>query len=620
MRIFSTLLFLFAFSVSFSQSVSEKSLKTEIKEVTVFLKGAQVFEKGSVNLELGKIKVLINGLSPNTESQSVQVKGIGDFTILSVNSRLNYLSELSKSNKYDSLQNLINMANYKIANNIARDEVLNEKLNLLFSNRTQSTGQGALNLDQLRAAMNYFETEITKVKAEQIKIKNDQTILQEEVRRYKRQLLMLNTNLSQPNYDVEILVESNSRHQANFELSYLVSEAGWIPKYDVRVTDINNPLELNYKAEVYQRTGVEWKNVKLKFSNGNPNESGVLPELKTWFLNFASNTTYLPKANQTALKAGQIVYGLVRNQSGEPVPAASVKVMGNNVSTMTGPDGRFSLALPANANVIIVGAVGYQQKNITVNQSQIIVVLEDDVRMLSEVVVTGYTGIEKRSVVDLESANAGAKIPVSTVLENQTTVEFELETPYTIGSNGETQIIDLAKYPIEAIYEYYAVPKLDKDAFLMARIVNWDQYNLIEGEANLYFEDAYVGRSILDAGKLTDTLDISLGRDKNIVISREKMETFSRRRTIGSNQVDSRGFKITVRNRKNSAITINIYDQIPVAVISEISVSTTELSKGVVDDKIGRVHWQLNVPAQQQTELNIAYEVRYPRREKVILE
>ena len=136
----------------------------------------------------------------------------------------------------------------------------------------------------------------------------------------------------------------------------------------------------------------------------------------------------------------------------------------------------------------------------------------------------------------------------------------------------------------------------------------------------MYFEDGYVGRSILDAKTLTDTLNISLGRDKNIVIGRTKVDEFSKRRTIGSNKIESRGFKIIVRNKKSQPIKLTLYDQIPVAAISDIIVTPTQLSKGRLDDQTGEVAWELDLNPQQNIELKLEYEVKYPKKEKLILE
>ncbi len=251
--------------------------------------------------------------------------------------------------------------------------------------------------------------------------------------------------------------------------------------------------------------------------------------------------------------------------------------------------------------------------------------LTPDLASLQEVVVTGY-GLEGRAAgVQIRGASTLAYVRpkaelITTTVENQTTVEIIVDKPYTIKSEAEQLKVNLKKFEVAAIYQYFAVPKLDKDAFLMARIINWDQYNLLEGEANLYFEDAFVGRSILDARSLEDTLDISLGRDRSIVIARETVDQFTKKKFIGGNKVESRGFKIQVRNQKNQEVNLTLFDQVPVASISDIIVTPTELSSAVFDQNTGAIHWKITLNPKEQRDLVYSYQVKYPKKEQVLLE
>jgi uncharacterized protein (TIGR02231 family) len=257
-----------------------------------------------------------------------------------------------------------------------------------------------------------------------------------------------------------------------------------------------------------------------------------------------------------------------------------------------------------------------------INKPEINVRLSSNNTALSEVVVTGYSSAQLGIENSYDNFKEKKKTETITTLmvENETTVEMEVEMPYSLASNGDKIQVELKTYQVNALYEYYAIPKLDKDAFLVARVTDWGKYNLLEGEANLYFEDAYVGRTILDARALQDTLDISLGRDKSLVLGREKVEEFSKTRTIGSNTVDTRGFKIVVRNKKSQPVKVTLFDQIPLSVVSDISVNTIELSKGILDEKTGKVSWEIWLEPQQQTALLLQYEVKYPKKERVILE
>jgi hypothetical protein len=629
MKTLITILLLCTVNIGHTQNFKEKDLKTEIEEVTVFLNSAQIFESGSTTIPAGKTIFKIKNLPPFMDEKSIQVKAVGDFTILSVNHKLNYLTELKKDDKIDSLQKITEAIQENIIREEARLAVLSDKQSLLNANRNLGGESSGVTIVQLKQAIELYETEVQKIKEEELRINKSISLKKKEQSRLQNHLKELHEQSSLPSGEIEIRVSAETQINAKFKVTYLVANAGWYPKYDIRVKDIKNPLSITYKAEVFQNTGVDWKNVKLRFSNGNPNQSGLAPELATWNLGFARNIHFSPAIYGMAagVTTSGSVKGRVVDTSGQPMPGVNVLIKGTTIGTSTDSQGHYNLSLPNGFSTLVFSFIGYQPHEVAVTQSEMNVSLSEDARELQEMVVTGYSTrqqpIRIRGIGSLSNNNKykdAIQIIPTTTIENQTTVEIEVTTPYSIKSNGEKLLVDLKNIEVEALYQYYAIPKLDKDAFLMARIINWDQYNLLEGEANLYFEDAYVGRSILDAKSLQDTLDISLGRDKNIIVGREKNEQFSRKRTIGSNISESRGFKITVRNKKSQPIKLTLFDQLPVSVVSDIGVEAVELSKGTYDDKTGKVIWELTIDGQQQKELSLQYEVKYPKREKVLLE
>jgi len=619
------LFFLLLAQQTFGQTFKEVELKSSIKEVTVFLQSAQITRAAKKSITMGKSALIIKGLSPHVDEKSIQVKGIGDFTILSVNHRLNYLNETVRSSKVDSLFKLINKIDSDVALKKARLEVLSVKLSLLNANKLLSGQNTSVSLTQLKQAIDLYDKELMGLKTEELKINTAIIKLNKSREKLALQVNEVRNKKELPSSEIVVRVESKANAQGSFKITYLVANAGWFPKYDVRVKDVQSPIALNYKADVYQNTGVDWKNVKLKFSNGNPNQSGTVPNLNTWYLNYARNTKYQAITYSSAIPrvAGSVSGRVTSAEDGLPLPGVNVVVKGTTNGTVTNMDGIYSLTLPNNASELVFSFIGLGTEERTIRGSRMDVQMQSDIQQLSEVVmVSALRG--KASGVQVRERRSNApqksKVVKTTIIENQTTVEFAVKTPYSIKSNGEKLTVDLTTYEIESIYEYYAVPKLDKDAFLIARIINWDQYNLLEGEANLYFEDAYVGRSILDAKSLSDTLDISLGRDKNIIIGREKVDDFSKKRTVGANKIDSRGFKIIARNKKSQPIKLTIIDQIPLASVSDISISPDELSGGKLELSTGEVKWELLLSPKSQKELMLKYSVKYPKKEKVVLE
>ncbi|MCU0400858.1 MAG: mucoidy inhibitor MuiA family protein, partial [Algoriphagus sp.] len=600
------------------QEIKEAPISSQIQEVTLFLSGAQVFEKATGQISAGESVIVLKGLSPFLDEKSIQVKAQGNFTIQAVNKRLDYLSEKEVGEKVKALEDQIEA--------IQKSQTLSQnKASLLSANKDLGSAQAGPTMAELRAALDFFDAELTKITTEELQVKSKISEADKELERLRNQISAMRESQNKSTAEIRIRIKAPVAGQGAFQVNYLVANAGWYPKYDVRVKTISQPLQINYKAEVYQNTGVDWKNVKLRFSNANPNQSGQAPILDKWELNYARYTT----VNKLVVPQlpGQIS-GVVLDQKGEPIPGTSVLVKGTTIGTATDLEGRYSLTLPNSAKSLVFSFIGYATQEMEIQgRSNLNVSLIEDTQMLSEVVVTGYSSSMKRS---LEGRVAGVNVrgsmdmeaaPLMTsVVENQTTVEIEVAEPYSIKTNGERTLVDLKTYDIPAAYRYTAIPKLDKDAFLLAEISDWSQYSLLEGESNLYFEDGFVGRSILNPAALQDTLQISMGRDRSIVMQREKVDQFSKKRTIGSNITENRGYEITIKNNKSQAVILQIKDQIPVSVNSNITVTPGELSGGILDPLTGIVTWAINLPPGSQQKLALQYEVKYPKSERIILD
>lgn len=617
--IFLVPLALFLTSTIIAQEFKEKLVKTQITEATVFLSGAQLTQTGTVRLEKGNTALIVSGVSPYIDANSLRVNGQGDFTVVSVNHRKNYLVETPQARKIDSLLQVLEKIEDALAVISARKEVLSEKQSLLNHNKDMSRSQN-ISLAQLKSAMDFYDFELSQIKKEELSLQKQQKDVTEHRDKVRNQLDNLKGKTNEPLSEVVVRVEALQPITAELTLTYLVANAGWYPKYDIRLDDIEQPLNLRYKAEVYQNTGIDWNDVKLVFSNGDPTQSSVTPELETWRLNYARNTIFRSKDR---LSKG-VVSGIVYEDNG-PLPGANVIVQGTTIGTQTDFDGRFSLTLPAGATQLVISYVGFETQAVPITSDEINVKLQQDSQVLEEVVVTGYGQANKEAGRLLSGKVSGVQIKGATTLitefkETQTTVEIAVEKPYTLKSGGEKRVVDLRDFTLPAEYHYVAVPKLDKDAFLIARITNWNQYSLLEGEANLYFEKGFVGRTILNANALSDTLEVSLGRDRSIVIEREKIEEFSKKRTLGANKVETRGIQITVRNNKKSPVSLTISDQLPVSVVSDITVTPGNISGGQFEAASGLLKWQMNLTPAEQRQWQFDYEVKYPKRENVVLD
>lgn len=621
--IFATLVLIHT-SSAFSREIKEAPISSQIQEVTLFLSGAQIFEKASGPIPSGESVVVIKGLSPYLDEKSIQVKAQGNFTIQAVNKRQDFLSEKEVDEKVLELEKQMEIIQKSVTLSQNRLQILTNKASLLSSNKDLGGSQSGPSMAELKAALDFFDAEFTKITTEELQVKSKISENEQELERLRNQIYAMRESQNKSTSEIRIRIKAPAAGQGSFQINYLVANAGWYPKYDVRVKNITQPLQINYKAEVFQNTGVDWKNVKLRFSNANPNQNGQAPNLEKWELNYARFTT----VNKFAIpQTPGTVSGVVVDERGAPLPGTSVLVKGTTIGTATDLEGRYSLTLPMSAKYLVFSFIGYSTEEVDIQgRSNINVGLVADTQMLSEVVVSGYSSSMKRSLegrvagVNISNNDMEATPLLTSFVENQTTVEIQVAEPYSIKTNGERTLVDLKTYEIPANYQYTAIPKLDKDVFLIAELADWSKYSLLEGESNLYFEDGFVGRSILNAAALQDTLQISMGRDRSIVMQREKVDQFSKKRTIGANVTENRGYEITLKNNKSQAVTLQIKDQIPVSVNSNIEVTPGELSGGLLDPLTGIVTWEITLPPGAQQKLALQYEVKYPKSERIILD
>ena len=606
---------------TYSQEVTEKNVMTEVSEVTVFIKDSQVTRKKSIELRQGKTVLKFINLSPFIEAKSIQVKANGNITVLSVNHQQNYINKLDKPQELIDLEFKLQEVDDKIKIEQTHLVILREEFSFLQENRNIGGRNQELSVLNLKDAANFYSTKLTSLKLKEIERDKNLSELNKLKIDIELQIKTLTSKKNFPNGEILVKVDSQNSIKVDFELSYLVGNSGWFPSYDIRAKNVNEPIEIIYKANVKQDTKIDWNNVKLNLSSANPNVSGIAPELKTYFLNY---NTLPPTYNLISNE----IKGKVLDENQEPIPGVNVIVKGSTIGTSTDFDGNYSITIPNKSSELEFSFIGYETQTLPITSSTINVYLKEDSQTLDEVVVVGYGNKDKKSLSrELDGKIAGVQIRGASSLQipseqniTQTTVDFEIEIPFTIRSDNKSYSVDMVNYKLPAEFKYFCVPKINKDAFLIANISDWEKYNLLEGEANIFFEDTYVGKSLLDIRYATDTLQISLGKDKNVSVKREKMKDFTTKQFIGSKKEESRVWNITVKNNKSQSINMLVFDQVPVSTLEEIKVEILKISGAKHNQETGEIKWDFSIEPNENKIFELNYSVKYPKYRNLIIE
>ena len=508
----------------------------KVKGATVYFNSAEISQSTSATLPKGTSEIVIKNVADYLNENTVQIGAPSTVTVLSVQFTNNYISEYEIDENSPLIKkvrdsiNLVEKEILKIDN--AKDSEA-KTIELLDKNHQVAGVNSGLSVAELIKMVDYY-------KAKRTEVSNAYDALEEKVKKLNivlsrlKNKLEINTQKEDKTSKGKLVLQVMNEVAGNvdFSINYLTANANWKPFYDLRANSISEPIEMMYKAQVVQNTGIDWKQVKLTLSSGNPNQNNQAPILSSWFLRYGYEQDY----------------GYLND----------VEVVANKLQ------GR---------------AAGVQY----------------DALKKEEKSISNYT----------------------TIQENQLNISFDIDIPYDILSNGKAHSVALKEINLPATYKYYAAPRVEKEAFLLAEISDYSKYNLLQGEANIIFEGMYVGKTFINPNQTSDTLNLSMGRDKKISIKREKVVDKSGTKFLSSKKEQTFTFDITVRNNKKEAVQLLLKDQYPLSSDKEIEIELKESDGAKVNLETGILTWDLNLKSNETKKIRISYKVKYPK-DKII--
>ena len=227
---------------------------------------------------------------------------------------------------------------------------------------------------------------------------------------------------------------------------------------------------------------------------------------------------------------------------------------------------------------------------------------------------------ETTATYDLEepqSSMGKAEAMAVQMVENVTSTEFQIAVPYSVPSDNQFVEVENQRFSLPSSYSYFSVPKLNQSAYLRCGVSDWMGYNLLPGNASIYFQGTFTGTSFIDANSGEDTLQLSLGRDPGVIVKYDKIKEFCKTNTFGGKKVTTKAFEINISNNKSTTIKIVIEDQIPLSQNGDIEVSVEELSGGTLDPETGKVTWEVELAAGQSIKKALRFAVKYPKKKQV---
>lgn len=534
-----------------------------ISKATVYFGyGAELSHEAKATVSATTRYIIIDQLSTSLDVGSLQVSCPEEVSILSQQFLLYTppsvapVKSREQQQTEDSLRTL-NREVLRMENKIQIEQETMNKTGLLIE--ATLGGQGGKNVTsaEVLKLVEYYTARIETARNKIFGMKEQVTGLQEQIAALRAKIdQMKQSGFKQPRTTGRLILQVLSRRtgQIPVTLSYYTPQAGWTPVYDVRVNSKNNKVKMIYKAALTQSTGLDWTQTRLTLSTGTPRFGVVAPILSPWNLQL-----YVPE-----------MYKAMQDR------AAYMNSRRNQLQSFS------------------------KEKE------------------LSEVVVTGYgADLEIRQRSDTSRFTSTIQ-DFTTLSEGQLNTNYDIDLPYSITSDGQLHSVAIKEEDVSCLFKNYAVPRVDKDAYLLAEIADWQNLDLLPGEANIIMDDTYIGKTSIDPSITSDTLHLSLGRDSRVAVQRSLLKELSSLKSSGGSNRQTFTYEIIVKNNKSTEVNLLLKDQYPLSNIREVEVKLDDAGGAMINEELGILTWKLELKPGESKKIRFSYNVKYPRDKKIV--
>ncbi len=558
----------FSYAVSDAQNLPHERNDTVRVDATInnatvyFGYGAELTHQSKIKVDAATKIIVISQLSTTVDINSLQISVPEDIALLSQRYSVFYPTSppVVKSKEVEKLEDSIALLQKEIGrinNLISIEQEILVKTGLLIETTITTSGNKTITSEELLKLLEYYNTKIDKSNTNIYNHNQNIGLQNKRIEEIQKRIAKLSTPTpvnQKPYGQVFLQVMCKKSGEIPVDLSYYTTNAGWTAMYDIRVNSKTNKVKMVYKASLTQTTGIDWKNTKLTLSTGTPSFGVVAPVLTPWFLQL-----YVPGLYTDLQKRA---------------------------------------------------ATGNAQRNTIQSFS-------NDDKLKEELVSTADGQIRLRGMSSF-NIDPSTLQQYTTLNEGQLNTTYEIELPYDIESDGQLHSVTIKDQEIACTLKNYAVPRIDKEAYLLAEVADWQNLDLLPGDANIIMDDTYIGKSVIDPNTTADTLNLSLGRDKRIAVKRSLVKELSSLKTSGGSNRQVFTYEILVKNNKLTDVNLLLKDQYPLSTIKEVEVKLEDGSDAMVNAETGVLTWKIDLKPGESKKVRFSYSVKYPKDKKIV--
>jgi uncharacterized protein (TIGR02231 family) len=532
---------------------AEKTVKTKPEKVIVYKNGAQIFRQAQTNLIAGENKIVFEWLEEGVSANSIQIGGSGNF-IITESEYTDKMPDLDKFKNSADLKyvKLIKQLKDSLALVDYKTEEVNYRKEILITEKTVLLNYRLFKGEAKKDSLSFLKDGLNYLQEKLTTIYNDLHLLKKE----SDQLALIKQNLQ------------NRLNGVNADLG----------EQDIAsIYKTNHQITVSIISDVATQASI---NV-----NYFVNTAGWEPmyDLRTEGVESQVKLTYK---------------GIIYQHTG--VDWGNVKLV---LSTGTP---QCNLSAPELYSWYLDAIKPVHQYDYDKTKKAC---LSAPAQAFSGAETTTSKNAEYRE----EQENAKQAYEYVTTSDQQVQATFEIKLPYSIASDNKKHTVAVLQKDLDTKYIYKTVPKIDVTAYLLACVTGWEDLNLLPGKASVFYAGTYVGQTYINPATTNDTLNLTLGKDDNVVVKRVKQKDKSKEKLLNDDKVYSFAYEITMKNGNTKNIEIEVKDQLPITHGKDVVITKDNIANAAYEESTGILTWRQTIKAKDTKHINFAYTIKAPK-------
>jgi uncharacterized protein (TIGR02231 family) len=541
-----------------------------VSKVTVYRGQALVTRTISIDLLPGASELIVGNLPAQVVPESIYAQASDDARVLSVRYREKPVMEDTREEvkrldaQIEDVKHKLKYAESELAH-FNHQWKMFEKLKEFTVTAAQSDlNRGLLVFDPIKGLVTFIEQKGLEYNKHLLELEDQIAQLKKDQELLERKRNELTAGRSRTEREAVLFISANGANRVAIEMSYLVNGANWLQQYNLRANPQNSNVLIEYNAVVNQTSGEDWNGVTISLSTAEPTMVAAPP-------------TLTPMLVALSLPAQQA-------------------------------DSQKGAAWQSEVQQYQKSRKDYIRKGVAANEELNVLALR------SQTLVFNVGGKE---FADLQQKMA----EISRI--EGISVTYDLPGKLTLPSRSDQQLVTIAAITAKADFTLIATPLLTDYVYLQADVLNDSDTVLLPGQASMFRDGGFVGRSQLPPVTIGEKFTAGFGIDSQVQVTHELED--KQTRIQGGNRIDTYHYRIALSNYKNTPVGLRLLDRLPYTDDASIKIELTKAEPQLSQDaeylrtarKKGLLRWDLNLAPntvdEKATVVKYSFTMEYDR-------